>query len=78
MKTDRVVSDGIVVHVFFSTVQNTLTLLGVPPLGVAIRTQWAKMAIFNLREMPFGQLIFRKIIKIVAGGQILGLKCTKF
>jgi len=28
--------------------------------------------------MPFGQMIFGKIIKIVARGQILRLKCTKF
>jgi len=45
-------------NVLFSDVQITLILLGIPPLGLTIRIQWAKMTIFNLctwKYLPNGK-----------------------
>jgi len=49
---------------------------GVPPPEIAVPPP--KVVLHQL-AMPFGQLILRKIVKIVPiRGHILRLKCTKF
>ena len=60
----------------------------VPPLNLQLNFEVLNITansllqnrfVFMVHAVFFGQLIFRKIIKIVATrGQILRLKCTKF
>ena len=48
-------------------------------LNITVNSLLQNGFVFMVHTVFFGQLIFRKIIKIVATrGQILRLKCTKF
>jgi len=48
-------------------------------LNITVNSLLQNGFVFMVHTVFFGQLVFRKIIKIVATrGQILRLKCTKF